>query len=108
MTIAKFFFKNFGIFFKCFCESSSKKLDFAHRLDAVARPGSRELRAVKIPASYDVARPPKRRKNNSEKLDFFWSRKSVFYRFGEVLEELRPNGRQNQLQRQIFRQIVLF
>ena len=40
--------KVFAIFF---CESSSKKLDFAHRLDAAARLRSRGLRAFKIPAS---------------------------------------------------------
>ena len=34
--------------------------------------------------------------------------KSVFRQFGEVLEDLRPNGRQNQLLRQIFFQIDLF
>ena len=34
--------------------------------------------------------------------------KSVFRRFGEVLEDLRPNGRQNQLPRQILLQIDLF
>ena len=39
---------------------------------ALARSGSRELRAVKIPASYDAWRPPKRRKNDSEKIEFFW------------------------------------
>ena len=48
--------------------NSSKKIDFAHRSDVVARLGSRELRAVKIPASYDAWRPPKRRKNDSEKI----------------------------------------
>ena len=54
-----------------------KKIDFAHRSDDVARSGSRELRAVKIPASYDAWRPPKRRKNDSVKIRFFRSRKSV-------------------------------
>ena len=34
--------------------------------------------------------------------------KSVFRQFGEVLEDLRPNGRQNQLPRQILLQIDLF
>ena len=34
--------------------------------------------------------------------------KSVFRQFGEVLEDLRPNGRQNQLARQILLQIDLF
>ena len=41
-------------------------------------------------------------------IDFFWSRISVFRQFGEVLQELRPNGRQNQLHRQILLQIDLF
>ena len=47
------------------------KIDFAHRSGALARPGSRELRAVKIPASYDAWRPLTRRKNDSEKIRFF-------------------------------------
>ena len=37
--------------------NSSQKFDFARHLDAVARPGSRELRAVKTPTSYDAWRP---------------------------------------------------
>ena len=37
-------------------------MDFAHRSDVAARSGSRELRAVNIPASYDAWRPPKRRR----------------------------------------------
>ena len=39
-------------------------MDFAHRSDAMARPRSRELRAIKIPASYDAWRTPKRLKTN--------------------------------------------
>ena len=67
--------------------NSSQKFDFARRSDAVARPGSRELRAVKIPASYDAWRPPKRRKNDSDKNRFFWvseiSFSSFFLDFGK-------------------------
>ena len=51
-----------------FWESSSKNFDFAHRSGAAARSGSRELRGVKIPASYDAWRSPKRRKNDLEKI----------------------------------------
>ena len=58
-----------------FHESSWNKFDFAHRSDAVARSGSRELRAVKIPASYDAWRPPKRQKTDSVKIRCFRSRK---------------------------------
>ena len=58
-------------FRKSFRESSSNKFDFAYRSDALVRPGIRELRAVKIPASYDAWRPPKGRKNDSEKISFF-------------------------------------
>ena len=36
----------------------------------MARSGSRELRALKIPASYEIWRSPKLRKNNSEKIHF--------------------------------------
>ena len=53
---------------KGFRESSWKKIYFARCLGALARPGSRELRAVEIPASYGAWQPPKRRKNFSEKL----------------------------------------
>ena len=45
---------------KVFAEIRENKIDFAHRAHGVARAGSRELRAVKIPASYDAWRPPKR------------------------------------------------
>ena len=38
----------------------------------------------------------------------FRIKKSDFRQFGEVLEDLRPNGRQNQLPRQILLQIDLF
>ena len=38
----------------------------------LVRMGNRELRAVKIPASYDAWRRPKRRKNDSEKIDLPW------------------------------------
>ena len=48
--------------------NSWKNNDFAHGSDVVARSGSRELRAFKIPASYHAWRPSKHRKNNSEKL----------------------------------------
>ena len=47
-----------------------EKIDFAHRSGALARPGSRELRAVKILTSYDVWRPSKRRKNVEKCLKF--------------------------------------
>ena len=39
-------------FFEVLTKKSPKKIDFAHRSGALARPGSQELRAVKIPASY--------------------------------------------------------
>ena len=90
---------------ECFRESSSNTFDFAYRLDAVARPGSRELGAVKIPASCNAWRPPK---TIRKKFYFFWCWKSVFRHFSWILEELRPNGRQNQLQREILLQIDLF
>ena len=64
-AIAKIF-ENFDFFLK-FSWKFVEKIDFADRSGALARPGSRELRAVKIPASYDAWRPPKRRKNDSEK-----------------------------------------
>ena len=39
-----------------------------------------------------------------KKFDLFWSRKLFLREFGEVLEELQTNGRQNQLQREILLQ----
>ena len=59
------------VFRERFRESSPKKFDFAHFSDALARSGSRELRAAQIPASYDAWRPPKRRKNGSGKNNLF-------------------------------------
>ena len=94
-------------FRESFCENSSKKI--AHRSDVMASLGSRELRAVKILASYDAWRPPKRKKNDLVKIRFFfWSRKSIFRRVSWILEELDNFRRQHQLQRQILLQINLF
>ena len=84
-----------------FRESSSKKIYFAHHLDAVARPGSRELRAVKIPASYDAWRPPERQKNILGKIRFFGSRKSAFCLSSWISEELDNFRCQNQLPHEI-------
>ena len=47
---------------KVFAEIRRKKIDFEHLLDVSVRSGSRELRAVKIPASYSACQTPKRRK----------------------------------------------
>ena len=66
---------------KAFAEHPRKKIDFAHFSDVSARLGSRELRTVKIPASYDAWRPPKRRKNNSEKIRFFLVSEISFSQF---------------------------
>ena len=85
-----------------------KKFDFGHRSGVLDRPGSRELRAVKIPASYDAWRPPKSRKNDSGKIDFFGFRKSVFRNFSLILEGIDIFKRQNRLPREILLQIHLF
>ena len=53
----------------------------------MARPRSPELRAVKIPASYDAQRPPKHPKAILKKFNFFRSRKSVFRQFGEAQQQ---------------------
>ena len=102
------FLKNFLIFFWSFRGNSSKKFDFRHRSSALARPGSRELRAVKIPASYDPWRPPKRRKNDSEKNRFFDFRKSGFHHFSWILERIGIFQRQNHFPREILLQMHLF
>ena len=57
----------------------SKIFDFAYRLDAVARLGSRELCAVEIPATYDAWRPPTPSKNKNEKQLIFTVLKSQFF-----------------------------
>ena len=51
--------------------NSSKNIDFAYFSDVSALLGSRELRAVKIPASYDAWRPPNVDKTIWEKFDLF-------------------------------------
>ena len=53
-------------------------------------------------ATFDFSTPKKKNRQN------FRIEKSVFHQFGEVLEDLQPNGRQNQLPRQILLQIDLF
>ena len=74
-----------------------KKLDFVHRLAGMERPGSRELRAVKIPTSYDAWRPPRRGKNYSGKNQCFGFWKSVLRHFSWILAELDNFRRQNQI-----------
>ena len=54
------FFAEFSKFSRNFLE---KQIDFAHRSGALVRPASRELRAVKIPASYLFGDPQKLEKN---------------------------------------------
>ena len=83
------------------------KIDFAHRSSALDRPGSRELRAVKIPASYDAWRPPKRRKNDSDENLFFWVSEISFRHFPWILEGIDNFQRQNQFPREILLQIHL-
>ena len=93
---------------KVFAEIRQQKFDFVHVLDVSARLGSRELRAVKIPASYDAWRPPIRRKIDLEKLDFWASQKSVFRNFFRIFEVLDNLRYQNQFPREIMLEIHLF
>ena len=65
-------------FFRSFREISSNKFDFAHRSGALARLGSRELRAVRIATPYMAWRTPKRPKTDLAKIQFFGSRKTLF------------------------------
>ena len=106
-AIAKVFEK-FLKNFRSFRGNSSKKFDFGHRSVALDRPGSRELRAVKIPASYDAWRPPKRRKNDSEKNRFFWVSEISFSSFSWILEGIGIFQRQNHFPREILLQMHLF
>ena len=58
----------------------------------------RETSATRVSEDLQLSifrRPPKKKRQN------FWIEKSDSRQFGEVLEDLRPNGRQNQLPRQI-------
>ena len=86
--------------FRSFHANSSNKFDFGHRLSALARPGSREVRAVKIPASYDPWRPPKRRKNDSEKNRFFGISEISFSSFSWILDGIGIFQRQNNFPRE--------
>ena len=80
----KSFGKQFCKDFRHFRENRRTKFDFAHRLDATARPGDRELGAVKISASYDAWRPPKRQKHGRNILKKFVEVFEVFARFFNV------------------------
>ena len=106
-AIAKIF-ENFLKIFRSFRGNSSKKFDFGHRSGALARPGSRERRAVKIPASYDPWRPPKRRENDSEKNIFFGVSEISFSSFFWILEGIGNFQGQNKFSRKILFQIHLF
>ena len=53
--------------------------------------------------NFDFSTPEKKKNRQNIRIE-----KSVFRQFGEVLEDLRPNGRQNQLPHEILLQIDLF
>ena len=89
-------------------EIPRKKFDFGHRSVALDRPGSRELRAVKIPGSYDAWRPPKRRKNDLEKNQFFLVSEISFSSFSWILKGIGIFQRQNHFPREILLQMHLF
>ena len=103
-----FFFSTYSQTFEVFPQFPRQKMDFAHRSGALARPGSRELRAVKIPASYDAWRPPKRRKNDSGKNRCFWVSEISFRHFPWILEGIDNFKRQNQFPPENLLQIHLF
>ena len=63
----------------------------------------REALATRVSEDLQLSIFRHRKKNRQN----FRIEKSVFHQFGEVLEDLRPNGRQNQLPRQILLQIDL-
>ena len=94
-----------------------KKFDVGHRSGVLDRPGGRELRAVKIPASCDFWRPPKYRKNDSGKNRFFgvseisvsssyhilsFVKKKSVSSFSWILEGIDYSKRQNQFPRENF------
>ena len=95
----------FFLIFGSFRGNSSKKFDFGHRLGVLDRPGNRELRAVKIPVSYDAWRPPKGQKNDSDLFFIFLGfRKSVFRNFSCIFEGIDNVRRQSQFRRKILLQ----
>ena len=61
------------VFVNIFAKKFVNKSGLAHFPDTVASSGRRELRAVKIPASYDAWRTAKRPKNEIKKSDNFLS-----------------------------------
>ena len=56
-----------------------ERIDVARRLGALARPGSREPRAVVIPAFYNAWRLPKCRKKRFGKKSIFWGFGNQFF-----------------------------
>ena len=92
---------------KSFCGNSSKKIDFAHRLDVVARPGSRELCAFKIPRLATPKTSKTRFRKNSANM-FFGLGNQFFVISSRILEELNNFRCQNQLPRGILLQIYRF
>ena len=88
---------------------SSKKKSISHIVRPQWRIGERESYALsKFQPPTTLGDRQNIENTIRKKIDFFWSRSLVFREFGEVLEELRLNGRQNQLQRQILLQMILF
>ena len=60
--------------FRAFHKKSWKNIDFVHRADAMAHPGHRKLRAVKISASYgDLATPNTWKKRNENFAKHSWN-----------------------------------
>ena len=70
-------------------------------LGALGRPGSQELRAVKIPASYDAWRRSRRRKNDSETIQFVLVSEISFSSFTDhrhlrtIVQDARTQYRSN-------------
>ena len=69
--------------------------------------GRRDLSVVKVSASYDPWRPKKWRKTEKQKFEEKLKSWKVFCDFGKVFEDLRSNGPQNQIQRQILLQVQI-
>ena len=86
-------------------EIPRKQIDFARRLGASERPGSRKLRDVNIPASYDAWRSPKRRKN---KWDVFGLGNLFVCYFWWTLEDLDDFKYQDQFPLEILFQMYGF
>ena len=98
------FFTNF----RSFRESSSKEIDFAHRLGALARLGVKSYALLKFQPPTMLGDHQNVEKTIWKKIDFFGFRKSIFRNFSWILERIGTFQHQNHFPREILLQMHLF